>query len=251
VYEVLYTDKLGTPTAIDIVAREKRIYGDTVRWAADAMRQDSGPEKIREWVARQLDRQTNPDYERILAALDKPQRDEVRSTLGESGTGGTPFEINGVRTGSIAGTKSVATGVSVETLQRMYAELPMESAVGRRGWQFEPTNVFSGSHRGVAVNSQTCKNCHTSAGEMFRDIFKDAGLNWDSVWAYGQGPGYDGVLSAPWFPPSELQKYYEFGFNSYKMRPEWGKFFDNFSKDKHDKTMYKMTGPQSGDSPLR
>ncbi len=250
VFEVLYADVNGKPTPVDIVGYEKRIGADGVAMMVpNALRVDSSPEKIRAWVNAQTD--SNPDYARILAAVNNPVQDAIVSNLGRGNVGGTPFTINNRPSRSIPGTKSVAQGVSPETWERLYRELPMESASGLKGWQLEAGDVFSGSHRGIAVNAQSCKNCHRFAGEPFRDIFEQSRLDDANVYAYGDGPGYDAVLGAPWFSPEALSLYSQDKF-TYEMRSELAPFFENYDPRRHSPSQYRRNddGPLTN-NPLR
>lgn len=229
IYEVFYTRINGKPVPVDVLTREKRVSSDQTKtvWVPDAVRQDSSPAKVRNWVMRQPNWKEDPEMQNLLAAVNNPQTDGIQSDLGDNGTGGTPFIVNGQRTGFIPGSKSVVSNVSPATLARMYQELPMESAAGSRGWQLEPTNAFARSHRGIAVNQQNCMNCHKSAGESFRDVFGAAGLPDSGVYLYGNMQGYDSVLSAPWFSREHLARYGS-NYKGQEMRPEWGKYFMDF-----------------------
>ncbi len=254
VYEVLYTNVNGKPMAVDILSREKRISpdGKIAEWIPDALRADSSPEKIRNWVAAQTDT-SNPDYAKILTALNNPVRDAIRSNLG-SGNGGAPFVVNGRRTNEIVGSKSVVRDVSQATIERLFRDLAMESASGKSSAGLEFSNVYSGAHRNIDVSKQNCRNCHSSAGQSFRTVFGEAGLADGPVFSYGNVGGYDSVLGAPWFSPQDLRAYqtsHQTGKVNYKMRPEWAKFFQTYDKTKHDRTQYRRSDPyQVSDNPL-
>lgn len=252
VMEILYSTSLGEPVLVDVLSREKRISpgGQTVTWVPDAHRIDASPDKIRKWVQSQPDATTNPDLAKILAAVGTTQSDSIRSNLGAGNSGGAPFVVDGARTNVIHGSKSVLPpGISRETLLRMYKTMPQTSAAGSDGWQLEVQDVYAGAHRGIKVDSKTCANCHGSAGESFQSVFAEAGLPTTSVSAYGNVGGYDGVLSAPWFNREALNEYGQRVRTD--MRPEWGKFFEDYDPSRHSANRYLRTVPWGmGDRPL-
>lgn len=253
VFEVFYSQIDGKLVPVDILVREKRITpdGGKVVWVPDALRQDSSPEKIKNWVMGQSGWQENPHLRAIFNAVSRAERDGVVSTLGADRSGGRPFNVAGQFTNQIPASKSVLPeGVDEKVLARMYQELPMESAAGVQSWQLEPRQMFKNSHRGIAVNVQTCTNCHTSAGEAFRDVFTYAGLARGGVSQYGNMQGYDGVLSAPWFSAQALAQY---GTKiTTQMRPEWAKFFDDYNPTLHPKERFRRTERFNvSDHPLR
>lgn len=260
VFEVQYSTTLGgEPIVIDVLSRTKEISSDgsSVTWLPDAHRPDSSPQKIRNWVNNQPDKDTNPDLKKILQALDHPVRDAIISKIGREGQNARPFILNGQFASAIPGSKSVLPrGINPETLKRMYRDLPLESALGSKGWQLEAHDVFSNSHRGIPIDSKTCKNCHDRAGESFRDVFYAAGLPFQDVHAYGNLSGYDGVLSAPWFSKEDLKNYGTSDRNpsviTRRMRPEWAKFFIPYDRAKHSPQMYRRTEDlQISQHPLR
>ena len=116
----------------------------------------------------------------------------------------------------------------------------MESSAGSRGWQLESQDLFANTHRGIALDSQTCLNCHGDAGETFDLIFKKAGYHDDpdGVAAYGTMQGYDGVLSAPWFSREALDGYGK-RRATFAQRPEWAKFFENYNASEHSAQLYR------------
>jgi len=240
VFQVLYSRSLGQPVVIDVESRQKRVDADgTVTWIGNSNRQDASPENITEWVNANLSTLPSDDARKLLSAVQSTQSDEIRSELGGNRSGGTPFIENGRRTNSIRTGKSQVHDVSPSTLLRMYREMPLESALGSRGWQLEPTNVFRNSHRGIPINSKTCNNCHRNAGEEFRHVFNQAGLTAQFVSAYGNVGGYDGILSAPWFSQQALDQYGSQVLP--EMRPEWAKFFENYDPRKHNTLMFQRT----------
>lgn len=242
VLEVQYSTTLGEPVVVDVLTREKRVAKDgaSAEWIADAHRPDASPERIRAWLDQQADAKTNPDLLKIRDAVNNPVADEVRSDLGAAGTGGVPFIVDGKETGSIPGSKSVVPeGVTRETLLKMYRELPLASAAGSKGWQLEPQGVFKGAHRGIRIDSKTCVNCHKMAGEKFTNVFIASKLDTTGVSAYGSVGGYDGILSAPWFDKAALAQYGR--REIMEMRPEWGKFFEDYDASKHPARTYRRS----------
>ncbi len=241
VYEVQYNTALGRPVVLDVFSRTKDADSGSAEPSPNAFRPDSSPEAILGWIQRQTDA-SNPDYAVLKNAVQNPQRDQVAAQINEGGRLGQPFIVNGQRTSTIAASKSVIPrgAVSPQTLSRMYADLPLTSALGNNGWQLEVQDLFANSHRGIAVNKQNCLNCHRQAGESFRDVFKASGLDDVSTYRYGNAPGYDSILGAPFFSDQALN-----GFNRFKvdtsMRPELAPYFEPYDPARHPSSVYRRT----------
>lgn len=257
-YEVQYSTKLGKPIVVTVMSREKRINQDGTQafWSPDVHKPDSSPRAVLDWAtAKQKENPDNPDYQRIINAVNHPQQDGVRSDLGADGSGGKPFIVNGKRTGAIMGSKSVLTGVNPQTLLEMYEELPLTSSAGSSGWQLEAQQLFKDTHRGLPVDTQTCNNCHRFAGESFGDVFADAGLPNGSVIAYGSMQGFDGVLSVPQFEAEQLAKYAQShkvpNQTPYQQSGFIQRFFQGYSSGASPETLLRTKGfPQLSDGPL-
>jgi cytochrome c553 len=241
VYEVQYITSLGRPVILDVFSRTKDADSVSAVPSPNAFRPDSSPEAILSWIQRQTDT-ANPDYAVLRNAVRNPQRDQVASQINEDGRLGQPFIVGNQRSSTIAGSKSVIPrgAVSPQTLGRMYSELPLTSALGNQGWQLEAQDLFANSHRGIAVNKQNCLNCHRQAGESFRDVFKASGLSDTSTYRYGNAPGYDSILGAPFFSDQALN-----GFNRFRvdttMRPQLAPYFERYDPARHPSSAYRRT----------